>query len=95
MNTIDLHRPLVWALVGRAGRAGSVLRDAVAQGWHRWFAATPRADHDELAELDAHTLRDIGASDRLMARAQARREARRQERDALYLGAASSGWRHW
>jgi len=50
---------------------------------------------DDLADLDARTLRDIGASPRLLACAQARHDARRDERAALRLGVASASWRHW
>ena len=52
-------------------------------------------DDNDLADLDARTLRDIGASPQLMARAQARSDARCDERGALRLGAAAAGWRHW
>jgi hypothetical protein len=57
----------------------------------------PRTDIDDgdLADLDSRTLRDIGASPQLLARAQARNDARCDERHALRLGAAAAGWRHW
>lgn len=53
------------------------------------------ADLAPLTELDVRTLCDIGAPPRLLARAQARRDAQVDERAALLLGVASAGWRHW
>ena len=78
-------------------------------GWPLWrwideMRFRPRADQpvvrtdiddSDLADLDARTLRDIGASPQLLAHAQARCEARSEERGALRLGAAAAGWRHW
>jgi uncharacterized protein YjiS (DUF1127 family) len=70
----------------------------------RWLQAhwpTPRSWTDRgdgletLIELDAHTLKDIGAPDRLMSRAQAHREAQQRCRDDLLAGSPSAGWRHW
>ena len=81
----------------------------VAQALQRWWRAlprrrsrhphaTPRPGDDELAALvglDASTLRDIGAPERLLARALAHRETQRGDRDALRLGIASGAWQHW
>lgn len=50
---------------------------------------------DDLVELDARTLSDIGASNRLQSHAQARRDTQRAERDALRLGLGGGAWRHW
>ena len=58
----------------------------------------PRADATDelgsLAELDARTLHDIGAPDRLLARALAR-QAQKRRHDDLTLGIGVSAWRHW
>jgi hypothetical protein len=58
----------------------------------------PRADSadelDSLAELDARTLHDIAAPDRLLARALAR-QAQKRHHDELTLGIGVSSWRHW
>ena len=77
-------------------------------GWPLWrwivesrfrphVRTVPRTDIDDsdLADLDVRTLRDIGASPQLLARAQARCDARCEERGSLRLGAAAAGWRHW
>ena len=99
MNTTDRLDPIgprpiarhaerpVWRWSDRLGR------------WLRQLA-TPvhRPPHDELAELDdldARTLADIGAPDRLLARAMAWREAQLQEREGLRAGLASGAWHHW
>ena len=49
---------------------------------------------DALARLDSRTLRDIGAPDRLLARAVARCDAQRRH-DDLTLGIGAAAWRHW
>lgn len=83
--TRPLAPPLVWTL-----------RCWLEAQLERLSAPQPaEADEIDLADLDARALRDIGASPRLLARAEARCEARRADRDALRLGAASAGWRHW
>ena len=77
-------------------------------GWPLWrwivesrfrprVPAVPCTDIDDsdLADLDARTLRDIGASPQLLACARARHDARCEERGALRIGAAAAGWRHW
>ena len=54
--------------------------------------------HADMAELGAHTLRDIGAPDSMIARAHARRDWERQERDNLrsgIVGGDGACWRHW
>lgn len=81
MNTVKLQAPW-WTRVTRLQ-------------W-RWTPnAAPQPLHDELVELDARTLRDIGAPDSLLAKAHARQEAQREERDVLRLGIAAGAWRHW
>lgn len=87
MNTI-LHPPLLprWSLAW-----------AVAV-WRRWRRSTrprtaPAVDLDALAELDARTLRDIGAPDALLARELARREDRPRRPHELFRD--SGDWRHW
>ena len=96
MNTIDRLDPVAWMPRARSPACPAFSwRDALMRLWRHLTEPGPGPLHDELVELDAHTLCDIGASDRLMARAQARREALRHERDALHLGGASGGWRHW
>jgi len=88
MNT-TLHLPaiprlsLAWLLTLLRRGAGS---------------ARPHADAaselDSLAELDARTLHDIGAPDRLLARA-LWRQAQKRHHDELTLGLGVSAWRHW
>jgi hypothetical protein len=56
--------------------------------------ADPAGELDVLSRLDARTLRDIGAPERLLARALARRETQRFH-DDLTLGLGASAWRHW
>ena len=90
--------------------SGAAPRDAgaaLAQALHRWWRALsmgrnvvaaparPADTLDELVGLDARILRDIGAPDRLLARALAHRDTERGERDALHLGSASGAWQHW
>ena len=88
MNT-TLHLPatprlsLAWLL--------ALLRRGVRSTRPRADAADER---DSLAELDARTLRDIGASDRLLARALSR-QAQKRHHDELALGLGTSAWRHW
>ena len=99
-NTIDSLTPARWAPA--PARQPVVrppvlapLRDWLAQHWPKLGPASPRPLHDELAELDAHTLADIGAPDHLLDRAMARCEVRRQEREGLRVGLASGAWQHW
>jgi hypothetical protein len=99
-NTIDSLTPVRWvptpARQPVARRpALAPLRDWLARHWPRPGSPSPRPLHDELVELDAHTLADIGAPDHLLGRAMARREAQRQEREGLALGLASGAWHHW
>jgi uncharacterized protein YjiS (DUF1127 family) len=47
--------------------------DAAREAWQDWRRARREQDTvEQLAQLDAHTLRDIGASEELRAYAQAR-----------------------
>jgi uncharacterized protein YjiS (DUF1127 family) len=49
------------------------LVDAARGAWHDWRRTRDeQSTIDELAQLDAHTLRDIGASEELRAYAEAR-----------------------
>ena len=101
MNTIDRLDPVCWVPVSRpAERAQAPLAGPwmgwFVRQWRRLAAPTPLPWHDdELVELDAHTLADIGAPDPLLARAMARREMQRQERESLRVGLASGAWHHW
>ena len=99
MNTSDRLDPIRPRPIARHS-------ERPAWRWPDWFGrwlrqlATPahrptRDGLDDLAELDARTLADIGAPDRLLARAMARREAQLQERDGLRAGLASGAWHHW
>ena len=74
--------------------------------WHplkwlqgHWPAPRPAPAGDDaldaLVDLDARLLDDIGAPQRLMSRALARREAQQRCRDDLHAGLANSDWRHW
>jgi uncharacterized protein YjiS (DUF1127 family) len=92
--TIKLRDPPTWAFGAGLRPGTSALRDWLARHWRRLSAPAPQAHH-ELLELDARTLADIGAPERLQARAMARREAQRQERDGLQVGLASGAWHHW
>jgi hypothetical protein len=93
--TIKLREPPVWVLGASAWLRSSALRQWFARHGWRVCAPAPRRQHDELLELDARTLADIGAPERLQARAMARREAQRQERDGLHAGIGSGAWPHW
>lgn len=93
--SIKLREPPVWALAAGLGPGMSALRRWLARHWRRLSAPAAQTDHDALLELDAHTLADIGAPERLQARAMARREAQRHERDGLHAGIASGAWHHW
>lgn len=92
--TIKLRNPPVWPPGAGHWPGASALRQWFARHWRRG-APTPQTHHDELLELDARTLADIGAPERLQARALARREAQRHERDGLHAGHASGAWHHW
>ena len=81
MNTVKLEAPW-WTRVTWLQRRPTA-------------SATPQSSHDELAGLDARTLRDIGAPDALLARAHARQDAQREELAALRVGIAAGAWRHW
>lgn len=91
MNTANLLRSLGW------------LPSSVAENlFRRWPSAAlggsalrrPAADHG-LIELDARTLRDIGAPPGLLARAQQRRQTQCARRDELRGGGAAGDWQHW
>jgi hypothetical protein len=65
-------------------------------GWAALHNASSRDDGLEaLVELDARTLNDIGAPERLRLHAHAHREAQQRCRDDLLAGSAGAGWRHW
>lgn len=93
-HTIKLRDPPVWALGAGHWLGTSALRDWLARHWRR-LSAPVSQPHHELLELDARTLADIGAPERLQARAMARREAQRHERDGLRAGIAPGAWHHW
>lgn len=93
MNTIDRLDPVCWVPI--AGEPAWPWRAWFGRQWRRLAAPAPRPVHGDLAELDARTLADIGAPDRLIARAMARREMRLNEREGLRAGLASGAWRHW
>lgn len=93
--TIKLCNPPVGALGGGHWPGMSALRQWFGRRWQRLRGPAPQASHDDLLELDARTLADIGAPERLQARALARREAQRHERDGLHAGIASGAWHHW
>lgn len=95
MNTIDRLDPACWVPMSasKVARAGFPPRRWLARLWSR--LTTSPGEHDELAELDAHTLADIGAPEKVLSRAMARRDAQRQERDGLRIGMAAGAWHHW
>lgn len=93
INTIDNLAPARWTPATPRGSAFAALHDWFARHWRRPASPPPR--YDELVELDAHTLADIGAPDRVLDRAMARRDAQRQEREGLRIGLASGAWQHW
>jgi len=93
VNTIDSLGPVHWTPTRSRQPLFAGLREWFARQWQR-PASTPPL-HDELVELDAHMLADIGAPDHLLDRAMARREVRRQEREGLRVGLASGAWQHW
>ncbi|MES2098969.1 MAG: hypothetical protein V4569_04060 [Pseudomonadota bacterium] len=92
VNTIDNLDPVRWIPAPARGPAFAALHGWFARHWPRRTPATP---YDELTELDAHTLADIGAPERLLARAMARRDVQRQGRESLRIGLASGAWHHW
>jgi len=92
-NTIDSLDPTRWTPIRSRRPAFAGLRDWFARHWPQPEPAPPL--HDELVELDAHTLADIGAPEYLLDRAMARCEAQRQEREGLRVGLASGAWQHW
>lgn len=101
MNTIDRLDPVCWVPIARPAARTQQLK---AKLWMRWFvrqwrrlaAPAPQSWHDdEIIELDAHTLVDIGAPDHLLARAMARREMLLQQHEGLRVGLASGAWHHW
>ena len=92
-NTIDGLDPVRWTPTRSRQPAFAGLLDWLArQRAQLVSAATPS---DDLVELDALTLADIGASGHLLERAMARREVQRQEREGLRIGLASGAWQHW
>ena len=93
--SIKLRDPPMGIFGAGLGPAISALRGWLARHWRRLGAPAPQSEHDALLELDAHTLVDIGAPERLQARAMARREAQWHERDGLHAGIASGAWHHW
>jgi hypothetical protein len=83
---------------------GAALADVLSRWWKGRrvprrnaiaVPAQPADAPDVLVGLDARVLRDIGAPDRLLARALTHREILRGDRDALRLGIASGAWHHW
>jgi hypothetical protein len=94
INTIDSLAPAHW-VPARPTTASPTFawRTWLARLWPQRVPAPTR--YDELAELDAHTLADIGAPERLLDHAMARHEMQRQERDGLRFGLASGAWPHW
>lgn len=97
MNTIDRLDPVCWVPIARAPSSAPMARRGwLNRQWQRFSASALRTrPGDELAELDAHTLADIGAPDHLLDRAMARREVQRQEREGLRIGLAAGAWHHW
>ena len=93
VNTIDNLDPARWIPARSREPVLATLHDWFVRHWPRPASPPPR--YDELAELDAHTLADIGAPDRLLDRAMARRDAQLQERESLRIGLASGAWHHW
>jgi|GEM_PF-2881644 len=95
-RTIDSLDPARWATSRpRDGRSRSLL--GALWSWlarHR-SRQERRAQNDELLDLDARTLADIGAPDRLVERAMARRESQAQELAGLHAGLSSGAWRQW
>jgi len=57
--------------------------------------AMPAGHLEGLSGLDARTLRDIGAPDRLVARELTRRADEQRRRDELAVGVVAGAWRHW
>lgn len=92
-NTIDSLDPVRWTATRSRHPAFAGLRDWFAR--HRAELASAATPNDDLVELDAHTLADIGAPEHLLDRAMARREMQRQEREGLRIGLASGAWQHW
>jgi hypothetical protein len=98
MNPANLLRPPGWLPSSvPQGLVGQWL--SVARGWYRQRRAAAEAasarSHHSLIELDARTLRDIGAPHALQARAQGRRQARRDRRDDLRAGGSAGDWQGW
>jgi hypothetical protein len=94
VNTIDSLAPVQWQSARTPAPATpGAWRDWIARVWPLRTADIARCD--DLAELDAHTLADIGAPQRLLDHALARGERQRQEREGLSFGLAAGAWHHW
>jgi hypothetical protein len=102
MHSTRLPRPLrlsrAWPLqlADRWADAARPLLAAVRGAWHR--AAQRRAERRELdaaSELSDTMLRDMGAPDWLQAQAEARRAARRFDRETSLLGGPRGSVPHY
>jgi len=98
INTGNLPRPLAWRPVSGPGVSPRHWLNA-ARAWfnkrHQVADARTARLHDSLLELDARTLRDIGAPHALQARALGRRRAQRDRHDELRAGGAGGDWQGW
>ncbi|MEO8807062.1 MAG: hypothetical protein ABI433_13360 [Burkholderiaceae bacterium] len=98
INTGNLLQPLGWLHVSGLGSSAHRWLSA-ARAWSnkRRQAAEDRTAHlhDSLLDLDARTLRDIGAPAVMLARALGRRQAQRDRHDDLRAGGAAGDWRGW
>ncbi len=98
MNTGKLLRPFGWVrFAWPLAWSGAWLR--AARDWRLRLRRAGDADSTHrqagLLELDARTLRDIGAPEGLQARAMRRRQARRDRLDDLRAGGAAGDWQGW
>ena len=98
MNTGKFFRRAAWPrLPWRTGPAGRWL--SAVLDWHLQRRQAPDAEttrwHESLLELDARTLRDIGAPPALQASAIRRRQSQHDRLDDLRAGGAAGDWQRW
>lgn len=102
MNTGKLLPPpgwrlpsMPWGVASRWLRAVRDWRDERRRAAGAGGTPGSMCSHEGLLELDARTLRDIGAPPALLARAQRRRQSQRDRHDDLRAGGAAGDWQGW
>jgi len=75
-SSLSLPRPLTERVVGEVFDALRAAQNAVAGLWKPRIAAVDKHRFESIADLDEHTLKDIGAPHWLVAQAADERETR-------------------